>query len=364
MKIAILGTRGIPNNHGGFEQFAEHFSVYLAQKGHEVSVYNSHNHQFQEKNYKGVNILHCYDPEHKIGTAGQFLYDFNCIKDSRKRDFDVILQLGYTSSSIWYWMMPRKSLIITNMDGMEWKRSKYSKKVQNFLQYAEKLVVKSSDFLISDSIGIQEYIKNKYNKDSKFIAYGATLFRNPNPEVLSTYNLKQNKYCIIIARLEPENNIETIVQGYDDSKTNYDLLIFGALNEYGKMLRKKYQDNKHIRFMGANYNQEHLNVLRYYSRYYFHGHSVGGTNPSLLEAMASNALIIANDNIFNKSILESDAVYFKCASDINHILTEDKAFGFKEKFVANNAVKIEKSYTWETINSDYETFILSCKKHS
>ena len=116
--------------------------------------------------------------------------------------------------------------------------------------------------------------------------------------------------------------------------------------------------------MGANYNQEHLNVLRYYSRYYFHGHSVGGTNPSLLEAMASNALIIANDNIFNKSILESDAVYFQNASDIKHILIKDQAFGFKEKFVANNAVKIEKFYTWETINSAYETFILSCKKFS
>lgn len=364
MNIAIIGTRGIPNNHGGFEQFAEHFSVYLALKGHEVSVYNSHNHPFQDKSYKGVHILHCYDPEYKIGTAGQFVYDFNCIMDSRQRKFDVILQLGYTSSSIWYWMMPKKSLIITNMDGMEWKRSKYSKKVRKFLKYAEKLVVKSSDFLISDSKGIQEYIKTKYNKDSEFIAYGATLFATPGQEILPIYNVKAHDYCMIIARLEPENNIETIVEGYDASKTDYDLIIFGALNEFGKNLQKKYEHNQRIRFMGANYNQKHLNNLRYYSRYYFHGHSVGGTNPSLLEAMASNALIIANDNVFNKSILESDAFYFANASDVKQILIEDSAFANKNSFTAQNAKKIEKYYTWDTINSAYENFILNCKKQS
>ena len=364
MKIAIIGTRGIPNNHGGFEQFAEHFSVYLAQKGHEVSVYNSHNHPFKDNLYKGVHILHCYDPEYKIGTAGQFVYDFNCIMDTRQRNFDVILQLGYTSSSIWYWMMPKKSLIITNMDGMEWKRSKYSKKVRKFLEYAEKLVVKSSDFLISDSIGIQEYIKKKYNKTSELIAYGATLFTNPNPEILKAYNVKEFAYCVIIARLEPENNIETIVQGYDASKTENDLIIFGGLNEYGKKLQKKYEHNKHIRFMGANYNQEDLNNLRYYSRYYFHGHSVGGTNPSLLEAMASSALIIANDNVFNKSILESDAIYFENSADIERALKEDIAFEQKTSFTAQNAIKIEKLYAWEKINLSYESFLLRCKKHS
>src|SRR5690606_5763699 len=113
MKIAILGTRGIPNHYGGFEQFAEFFSVYLAQKGHEVYVYNSHNHPHQEPTFNGVNIIHCNDPEHKMGTFGQFIYDYNCIIDSRKRNFDIILQLGYTSNSIWFFLLPKKSYIVT-----------------------------------------------------------------------------------------------------------------------------------------------------------------------------------------------------------------------------------------------------------
>ena len=180
MKIAILGTRGIPNYYGGFEQFAEFFSVYLVQKGHEVYCYNSHNHKFQEKNFHGVNIIHQHDPEYKYGTFGQFIYDYNCIIDSRKRDFDIILQLGYTSNSIWFFLLPKKPIIITNMDGIEWKRSKYSRPVQQFLRFAERLAAISSHYLVSDSLGIQMFLKKRYKKDSTYIAYGAHPFNNPN----------------------------------------------------------------------------------------------------------------------------------------------------------------------------------------
>lgn len=358
MKIAILGTRGIPNNHGGFEQFAEYFAVYLQEKKHDVYVYNSHDHPYQEHTFKGVNIIHAYDPEYKIGTVGQFIYDLNSIKDARKRNFDIILQLGYTSNSIWYKLLPKKPLIITNMDGMEWKRSKYSKKVRKFLKYAESLAIKSSDYLIADSKGIQEYILKTYNKPSEFIAYGATVFKNPNTKVLEKYHIKQHDYCMILARLEPENNIETIIKGYVESTTEYPLVIFGGLNAYGQNLEAKYASDSRIRFVGANYNQEELNNLRYYSRYYFHGHSVGGTNPSLLEAMASNALIIANNNVFNKSILEKDALYFENASDIKNLLNDNNSFHLKQSFSEANIKKINNLYNWETINSQYEQFIL------
>lgn len=358
MKIAILGTRGIPNFHGGFEQFAEYFSVYLNQQGHDVYVYNSHDHPYQEKSFEGVKIIHCQDPEHKIGTFGQFIYDFNCIRDSRKRDLDVILQLGYTSSSIWHWLLPKEPIVITNMDGMEWKRSKYGPLVRKFLKYAEKLAVKSSDYLISDSIGIQDYLLKTYNKNSEYIAYGAFVFDKPNPEVLLKYGLRENNYCVIIARMEPENNIETIVMGFFNSNVKHDLVIFGTLNTYGKQLQNKYSEDKRIHFVGANYNQDELNNIRYFSRYYFHGHSVGGTNPSLLEAMASKSLIIAHANVFNQSILGEDAIYFKKSKEIQTILNEDLYFSNKETFALNNKDKIINFYQWNSINSQYENYIL------
>ncbi len=230
MKIAILGTRGVPNHYGGFEQFAEFFSVYLAAKGHQVYVYNSHNHPYQEKTFKGVSLIHCYDPEFKIGTAGQFIYDLNCILDSRKRSFDIILQLGYTSSSVWYFLLPKRPLIVTNMDGLEWKRTKYSKAVQNVLKFAEKLAVKSSDYLISDSLGIQKYITEKYNKPSTYIAYGAHVFEHPEEEILKEYDVEKYEFNMILARLEPENNIETILDGIVLGNNQATILVIGNHN--------------------------------------------------------------------------------------------------------------------------------------
>lgn len=353
MRIAILGTRGVPNHYGGFEQFAEFFSVYLAQKGHEVFVYNSHNHPYQEKTFKGVNLLHQYDPEFKIGTAGQFIYDLNCILDSRKRNFDIILQLGYTSSSVWYFLMPKKPVIITNMDGLEWKRTKYSKPVQKVLQFAEKLAVKSSDRLVADSLGIQKYLSEKYSKESTYIAYGANTFDNPNEQILMEYGVEKHNFNMILARLEPENNIETILDGIVLSEDTTTMLVIGNHNtKFGNYLKDKFKTQKNIRFLGAVYNLAHLDNLRYYSNLYFHGHSVGGTNPSLLEAMASNALIIAHDNDFNKAILKENAYYFSNPEDVKKLTLQVKK-NDNLHIIQNNYTAIAAEFNWDKINEEY-----------
>jgi glycosyltransferase involved in cell wall biosynthesis len=360
MKIAILGTRGIPNHYGGFEQFAEYFSVYLAENGHEVYVYNTHNHPYQETTYKGVKIIHKYDPEYKIGTAGQFIYDLNCILDLRKHHFDIILQLGYTSSSVWHWLLPKKPLIITNMDGLEWKRTKYSKMVQKVLLYAEQLAVKSSDYLIADSIGIQSYLKKKYQKDSAYIAYGATLFTTPDETILKIYQLEKHQFNMILARLEPENNIETILNGVVLSNDTTPMLVIGNHNTtFGTYLKEKFKTHPNIRFLGAIYNLEHLDNLRYFSNLYFHGHSVGGTNPSLLEAMASSALIIAHKNEFNQAILNDNAYYFLNAEEVQKLLSKIKK-NDNLQLIQNNVNAIANEYNWNTINDKYLQLFKAC----
>lgn len=361
MKVGILGTRGVPNYHGGFEQFAEFFSVYLAKNDHDVHVYNSSNHPYQKNEYKGVNIIHRYDPENKIGTAGQFVYDLNCIVDSRKRSFDIILQLGYTSSSIWYKLLPKDSIVITNMDGLEWKRSKYSVKVQKFLKFAEKLAVDSSDYLISDSIGIQNYLLKTYKKKSKYIAYGADMISDYNQDVLDIYKLKPYEYNMLIARLEPENNIETILDGVVLSNTKLDFLVIGKYDKssFGLYLYNKFSSYKNIKFLGGIYNQDHLNNLRYYSNLYFHGHSVGGTNPSLLEAMVTETLIVANSNEFNKSILVDNAYYFDDKNDVAkfcNILQKSNHKGI----ISNNLKSIQSNFNWSKINNQYLNLFHEC----
>jgi glycosyltransferase involved in cell wall biosynthesis len=362
MKIAILGTRGIPNNYGGFEQLAEYLSVSLVERGHEVYVYNSSLHSFKENNFKGVNIIHCFDAEDKIGTAGQFIYDLNCILDSRKRNFDVILQLGYTSSSIWSFLFPKQAKIITNMDGLEWKRSKYAYPVQLFLKQVENWAIHASNRLISDSLGIQSYIKNKYKKESMFIAYGAAVFNTPDVTVLEKHLLKKHNYFLVVARFEPENNIETIIKGYLKSNAKEPLILIGSTqNKFGQYIKSTYK-NLNIQFLETIYDIEQLNNLRYFSKLYFHGHSVGGTNPSLLEAMASQALICAHKNEFNQSVLNDDALYFSDENDIVKCINNEFTIELKNKIILKNINKIETLYSWKSIVDAYENLMIEVNR--
>jgi glycosyltransferase involved in cell wall biosynthesis len=355
MKIAILGTRGIPNHYGGFEQCAEYLALGLVKRGHEVIVYNSHNHPYQQSQWNGVKLVHCYDPESRLGTAGQFIYDLNCILNVRTENVDVILQLGYTSSSAWGWLLPRKAVVTTNMDGLEWTRTKYSDKVKKFLLWAESLGVKYSDHLISDSIGIQDYLRDKYNVASAFIPYGADVFSTPDPSILKDYNLQEFTYDLLIARLEPENSIEVILDGVSRARTKRQFLVIGRHEtKYGEYLKEKFKAFKFIRFIGGIYDITKLNNIRYYSNIYFHGHTVGGTNPSLLEAMASNSLICANDNPFNKYILGTDALYFSNQEEVCNVLEDPGISKVQlDRFLTGNQQKIRDVYSWDQIVDQY-----------
>jgi glycosyltransferase involved in cell wall biosynthesis len=361
IRIGIAGSRGIPNRYGGFERLAEQLSSGLAGSGHEVFVYNSHNHPYSGKIWNGVHIIHCYDPEYLIGSGGQFIYDLNCILDARTRKFDVLLILGYTSSSVWGRLLPRDSAVIFNMDGLEWQRTKYSKNVRRFLHYAEKLAVQYSDFHISDSPVIQTYYLNKYKLHTEYIAYGANPATEEDPHILRDYGVKPYKYFMLIARMEPENQIGAILNGYSLSNTDCHFLVIGNTgNAYGKRLVGKFGHDKRIHFTGALFDEKITHSLRRYAKLYFHGHSSGGTNPSLLEAMASCCPIIAHNNYFNRSVLGDDAFYFSCDSDIKLLIEQSQPGPLQEQMIGHNLEKIRVKYNWKTITDHYERFMLQC----
>lgn len=365
LKIAIIGSRGIPNQYGGFEQLAEHLSVGLVNKGHAVTVYNSHKHPYQQKEWNGVEIVHCTDREHVLGTAGQFIYDLNCVRDARKKNFDVMLFLGYTSSSVWGRLYPKKSVIISNMDGLEWKRQKYAITVRKFLKYAERLAVRHSDFYVADSPVMQFYLKGQYNINSQYIAYGAVVIEDDSVALLLKHGLTKQGYFMLMARMEPENNIETILDGFCKSKTDKDFVVLGNTgNHFGKYIVRKFGCNKKIKFLGALFDPQQTHTLMAGSLLYFHGHSVGGTNPSLLEAMANKALIAAHDNIFNRAVLQDDACYFTNADDIRHYIEKISRGDRECSMIGNNTQKITGHYSWPDIIDQYEDFIMSCYQQS
>jgi glycosyltransferase involved in cell wall biosynthesis len=364
LKVAILGTRGIPNYYGGFEHISEYVSEGLVKRGHSVTVYNSHNHPYAADEWKGVRIVHCYDPEYMIGTAGQFVYDLNCLLDARRRNFDVVLLMGYTSSSVWGKLYPGKSVIISNMDGMEWKRSKYARPVQRFLKYAEKLAVKYSHFYIADSRVIQSYLQEKYNIKSRYIPYGAQVYTEQEREWPSGKDVRNEEYFLLMARMEPENNIEAILEGFRDSNSGRAFKVLGNTGtKFGKFITQKFGRDERIQFKGANFDNAVVRSLQNNSYLYFHGHSVGGTNPSLLEAMASEALIAAHDNPFNKSVLHTDAFYFNDAADVRRLVETVQRQHTERIMIQNNLQKIQCQFNWEKVIDEYEEFILECYKN-
>lgn len=367
MKIAFVSTRGIPNNYGGFEQFAEYISVGMAQRGHEVVVYSPKFHPYQESTYKGVRIKHIYSPETWMGSSvGSFFYDFASLRDAlKKEDFDIIYEAGYTSiipAYIWFNVKKRKRPIFTtNMDGLENKRSKFSPMVRRFLDWEEKMAVKYSHYLIADNMGIHDYYKEKYGKESKFLAYGADIHDDFKAEYLEEFGLKSEEYYILIARLEPENNIVMAIEGYLHSKENgrRPLIVVGKTNTpHGKELVEKYGNERNVEFVGGIYDFKKLDSVRHFSKVYFHGHSVGGTNPSLLEAMAAGCFIFAHDNIFNRAVLKENAFYYLSADKVTEYLNriDTIAEGSKIQYTARNIEVIRNEYSWESLIDKHEKY--------
>jgi glycosyltransferase involved in cell wall biosynthesis len=356
LNIGILGTRGIPNHYGGFEQVASFLAKGLVEKGHKVSVYNPHDHPFQDAYWNGVQILRCYCPP--LGTTGQFVYDYHCLRDSQQRKFDVLLLLGYTSSSVWGRCYPKGPVILNNMDGLEWKRSKYPYVIRLFLKYAERLAVRYCDYTIADSTAIRDYLHWQYGVRAQYIPYGAEVPSLPQKKYLKRWNLSPGSYGVLMARMEPENNLEMVLEGFRRASHASRLLVIGdTANRYGRRLVQKYGKDPSITFTGSLFDQHCLHALRAYCRLYFHGHSVGGTNPSLLEAMASGALIAAHDNPFNRAILGEDAYYFADAGAVASIATGAER---EQKMIHANFEKIDNQYNWDKVIDAYEKYMYEC----
>lgn len=367
MKIAFISTRGIPNNYGGFEQFAEYISVGLVRRGHEVVVYSPHFHPYREPDYKGVRIKHIYSPEKWMGSSvGSFFYDFLSLRDALKKEkFDIIYEAGYTSivpAYIWFNVKRIKyPLFTTNMDGLEYKRTKFNKWVQKFVFWEERMAVKHSHYLIADNMGIHDYYKEKYGKESKFLAYGADVHEDYDVDVLKEYGLEAGGYFIVVARLEPENNLFMAIEGYLASNQygKRPLVVVGKTNTpYGKYLMERYGRDRNILFVGGIYDFRKLNSIRHYSYAYFHGHSVGGTNPSLLEAMASGCFILAHDNIFNRAVLGENALYYESTDAATEMLDgiDQAVSAHKKEYTERNLEVIRRDYSWEKLVDEHEEY--------
>ena len=355
MRIAILGTLGIPGPYHEIEQYAEHLARAFAQKGHQVLVYSAHDHPYQHKKWNEVSIVHVYKPQRSLGQAGLLLYHLNCIRDVIRQNCDVVLQLG-PNGSVWGSLLEECPLVITSIgefDGCSKTLGVIGKKLTAL---AEKSSIKYSNGLVSNSDCTQKYLLEKHQAASVVIPYGAYLFKYPNPFFLDDYFLKPYTYDMFASTLKPDSSIEMVLDGAVLAGVNRQFLVIGNdKTKFGKYLRGKYKSHKFIKFLGAIQNNNRLNNLRYYSNLYFHGNLAGSHPSQLVEAMASTSLISAFDSALNRSILNEEGLYFThpqhVCDQLRNVKKADHLVWLEE-----NTKKINQIHAWEKVAAQYETY--------
>ena len=375
-KIAIIGSRGIPNNYGGFEKFTEILSTLLVSKGHEVivSCERPSNNCFQSP-YKGVELFYfpLKPPEFPAARiVYEFLYDVYALFKAA-RNADIVYMLGYSAAMFFFIPKLFGKKLWVNPDGMEWKRTKFHPVIRWLLKVCEKLAVFWADKMIADSMEIKKYLDAKYGIEAEFIPYGALDVQpipwedNKLPEDLRGKVTLNPHYWLMVARLEPENNIHTIIEGYIQSSVEMPLVVVGnfgspAYEEQVKAIADRNR-NKKIVFAGGIYDKVSLNMLRQNCFAYIHGHTVGGTNPSLLEIMRMKTVILAHNNEFNREVCQDFALYFDDVKDLSRkmeIIDAKRESFFELKDQAHE--RVLNDYSWEGVVKEYETLILEEEK--
>jgi glycosyltransferase involved in cell wall biosynthesis len=227
--------------------------------------------------------------------------------------------------------------------------------VKKLARWFEQLAAKHSHHLVADNSEIRNYLLRTYGRDSEFIPYGCNQFEHPDRICIRDYGVEPGTYGIIIARMEAENNIEMMLEGFFRSQKQTRLLVTGnTTTSYGKSMKRRFGGDSRITFTEGIYDLEVLNNLRHFSGFYLHGHSVGGTNPALLEAMASGAFIMAHGNEFNRSVLESNALYFNTSEELTDLFENQAHLSSeRESFISGNFQKVNQQYNWNTVAAQY-----------
>lgn len=357
-KIAIIGTAGVPARYGGFETLAHHLVIQWVDK-FDVTVYCSKEVYPEKNSVKEWNKAKLVYLPFSANGVQSIIYDIVSIIHALFYA-DVLLILGVSGCVLVPFIkMFTKKNIVVHIDGLEWKRNKWARPIQKFLKFSERLAVKYSDADVADNEAIKQYTAQEYGSLSYQIEYGADHVMKVIPDLadLKKYPLLKNDYAFNVCRIEPENNVAIILEAFSKT-TSLPLVMVGNWNksEYGVNLKAKYAKYGHIHLLDAIYNQRELDVLRSNCMLYLHGHSAGGTNPSLVEAMYLRLPILAFNVAYNVSTTEGKALYFDNAEDIVHKLDNLKSLSLPRIAVIMEEIAVRR-YRWPVIASKYAQLV-------
>lgn len=356
MKIALVGTRGVPARYGGFETCVEQVGLRMVKSGHEVVVYcrktDSEDAEYATE-YEGMQLVHL--PALRKKSLETLSHTAASVAHLLTHPVDAAIVFNSANAPFIPLLRARGIPVATHVDGLEWKRSKWQGAGKKYYRLAESMAVRWSDALIADAQGIADYYRFEFGADSDLIAYGAPIVDADQPELLTEVGLEPGGYHLVVARFEPENHVHVIVDGYRRSSARLPLIVVGSApyaDEYTARVHELADDR--VRFLGGVWDQDLLDQLYANSATYLHGHSVGGTNPSLLRAIGAGAAVTAFDVNFNREVLLDTGRYFTSADDVAREIEAAEAAMAQTRARGRLAQRSAYRYDWEIVASRYE----------
>lgn len=358
--LEILGTRGVPAAHGGFETFAEHLALYLLERGWQVSVYCQEDGEgaIFEDMWCGVRRVRM--PVATLGAAGTIVFDWKSTLHAAGES-GLVLTLGYNTAVFCalYRLKGLKNVI--NMDGVEWRRQKWGMVAKIWFWLNDWAGCWLGNHLVADHPEIANHLTTRVERDKiTMIPYGSDRVEAADISLIAPYGLESGEYAILIARAEPENSILEVVRAWSREPRGCKLAILGKY-EAGHAYQRAVKEaaSSEVVFLGAIYDKAVVQALRFHARFYVHGHQVGGTNPSLVESLGAGNAVLAHDNVYNRWVAGNAGLYFKneddCEEGIQRLLGENILFqGLKAASKARHA----ECFTWERILGEYEDLLI------
>ncbi|MCI4410085.1 MAG: DUF1972 domain-containing protein [Thiotrichales bacterium] len=360
--LLITGIRGIPAAHGGFETFAEALALYLVNLGWQVVVYCQeslsvcpHN---SESFWQGVKLIHI--PVKGNGAKATVMFDYLVAKDAAKRE-GLVLTLGYNTAvfNVWLRLQGKKNII--NMDGIEWKRDKWCWYEKAWLYLNERVGCLVGNHLIADHPEIANHLSTRVSKTKiSVIPYGARDVVVADISLLEPFQLEAKRYVILIARPEPENSILEIVSSFSSCYRGIKLVVLGSYDVANNPYHASVQAaaSSEVYFIGPIYDHATLDALRFYAMLYVHGHTVGGTNPSLIEALGASQPVLAHDNKYNRWVAGDEAEYFDglaaCTLAFDALLSDDHRLSIMSKA---SYERFKSEFLWKNVLQQYELLL-------
>lgn len=356
MKIAFAGSRGIPALYGGFETAVEEIGARLAERGHEVTVYCRRGYDDNAGSiYRGMRrVLAPYIHRQSVETL---THTFSAFLHAAFDRPDVLIAVNPANGPLL--VLPRLARIpcAINVDGLDWERSKWPPLGRRVIRFGAWCCTKIAPVIIADSRAIQAYYGEQWGRECYYASYGADPYEPYPPQYLDEYELESRDYFLIVARLDPENNTELLIRAYERVDTDLPLVIVGDTHYRSAYVeRLKAAAGERVRFLGPVYDRARLRELLAHCQAYLHGHSVGGTNPILLDAMACRACVLYLDVPFNAEVVGEAGLAFAAEAEaaagrIREVLDEpDRTESLRESAQERQV----KHYTWEKATDAYE----------